>query len=279
MRFTLTGGSLCTTIPLAQPNLSWNFKQMALHLSAAVPGHQPHISFQSDQIIVLDDFLESATFSRVLDYCARAKYYHVHSRYWRKVWRINDGDPLQGGTTFWSSNRDTFPADENKPLHPTGTDIDLFIDQLVSALPYAEQLIGAAGRDWFEFTAGPWIYPAGTSLSLHQDGTKYTGAYTFFAHRQWNIHWGGYLLVLDPRTAPLIYSGEILGENASWIDDTKENDRVFTPGFAQCIFPKPNRLVFIAPDAQHLLSRVDANAGHHPRISIAGFFRKESTRA
>ena len=247
---------------------------MSSHLTIAGGGDRRRISFQSNQVLVLDDFLNERTFRHVLDHCGRAPYRSVHSQNWRKVWRINDGTPLQAGTTYWSKDPSTFPKDANKALYPAGSDIDLFIDQLVSVLPCGEQLIGT---DWTDFTATPYIYPTGSCLSLHRDGFSYSGAYTFFAHREWNVHWGGHLLVLDPRTPAPTYSNELLGPQVSWIDDASENSLVLDPGFAQCIFPKPNRLVLIAPDAQHLLSRVDVNAGQHPRISIAGFFRKQST--
>ena len=236
--------------------------------------HRPFVSFESSQVVVIDNFLNEESFCRVLDYCGRSEYRNVHSTNWRKVWRIGDGNPLQGDTVYWEKDPKPDRADRNKKFYPAGTAIDLFIAGLVAALPYGERLVGAAGRDWSNLSAAPWIYPAGSALSMHQDGWDYSGAYTFFAHRQWNIHWGGYLLVLDPATPSLEFSGDFLGAHMSWIEDGKESEAMLNPGFAQCIFPRPNRLVFIAPGALHLLSRVDQNAGHHPRISIAGFFRK-----
>jgi hypothetical protein len=41
-----------------------------------------------------------------------------------------------------------------------------------------------------------------TGLSLHNDDTRYTGSFTYFAHPTWRLHWGGHLLILDPKTAP-----------------------------------------------------------------------------
>ena len=230
----------------------------------------PRITFQSGQIIVMDDFLDAGGFDRVLDYCGQVEYRSVHSNLRSKVWRIGDGVPLQGPTTYWTNDRDAFAPDEQRPLHPTGSAIDIFIDRLVFVLHYAEQLIGSPVNNWFDFSVAPWIYPAGSGLSLHQDGFSYSGAYTYFAHRSWNVHWGGYLLVMDPRTSSPRYH-EILGPHVFWIDDEKESNPALEPGFAHCIFPRPNRLVLIGPEAQHLLSRVDANAGNRPRISIAGF--------
>jgi hypothetical protein len=62
-----------------------------------------------------------------------------------------------------------------------------------------EHLIGRGGADWRRLSAAPWVYPPGSGLSLHQDGVLYTGAFTFFAHREWRIHWGG-----QPEASPQI---------------------------------------------------------------------------
>ena len=244
-------------------------------LNGADISNRPYISYESNQVIVIDDFLDEESFCRVLDFCGRAEYRGVHAQNWHKVWRINDGHPLQSTTVFCQPDQANHAEDDNRLLFPTGSEIDLFIARMLTVLPFSERLVGKAGEDWMDFTAAPWVYPRGSALSLHQDGFDYSGAYTFFAHREWNIHWGGYLLVLDPATKPFDYYS-VLGAHAAWIEDGTESRRTLTPGFAQCIFPKPNRLVFIAPEAQHLLSRVDDNAGLHPRISIAGFFRKPS---
>jgi len=251
-------------------------ESLASDVKAARSSHRPKISYESSQVIVIDDFLDDESFCRVLDYCGRAEYRSVHSYNYAKVWRINDGYPLQSNPVFWQPDPSDRAEDDKRTFFPTGTELDLFIEQLLTVLPAGERLVGKPGEDWADFTAAPWVYPQGAALSLHQDGFVYSGAYTYFAHREWNIHWGGYLLVLDPATPPLDNSN-VLGAHASWMDDGNESQRTMTPGFAQCIFPKPNRLVFIASEAQHLLSRVDANAGLHPRVSIAGFFRKRST--
>ena len=150
----------------------------------------PRLVFESEQVAVFDDFLDPDAFLRVLAYCAGAQYHSVHATGWRKVWRANDGYPLQGGTVYWvppdAESADTPP----KARYPVGADIDLFIDRLVSVISNGRMIIGTPGRDWTDFTVAPWIYPCGSALSLHQDGFRYSGAFTYFAHRSWNIHWG-----------------------------------------------------------------------------------------
>ena len=46
------------------------------------------------------------------------------------------------------------------------------------------------------------------------------------------------------------------------------------PGLAQCIFPKRNRIVFIHPEAYHLVTKINSDAGDNARMSLAGFFEK-----
>jgi Rps23 Pro-64 3,4-dihydroxylase Tpa1-like proline 4-hydroxylase len=45
-------------------------------------------------------------------------------------------------------------------------------------------------------------------------------------------------------------------------------------GLGRCIFPKKNRIVFLAPDAQHLVTGVLAEAGDNVRMSLDGFFHR-----
>jgi Rps23 Pro-64 3,4-dihydroxylase Tpa1-like proline 4-hydroxylase len=230
--------------------------------------------FESDQVAVFDDFLDRSVFLKVLGYCGGDQYQAVHTHGWRKAWRINDGSPLQGGTVCAGSS-ELLQEASPRTRYPIGADIDLFIEQLLSVLPEVQKIVGSQGHDWSTFTASTWIYPAGSSLSLHQDGYRYSGAFAYFAHRSWNIHWGGCLLVLDPKTSKVDSGSETAADSSlAWLDDTIENNRLWDPGLAQCIFPKPNRLVFISPHAEHLLSRVDSNSGHRARISISGFFQR-----
>jgi 2OG-Fe(II) oxygenase superfamily len=231
--------------------------------------------FESDQVVILDDFLEPSAFQRVLEYCGRDDYRAVHVNGWRKAWRPSDGFPLQG-TAVCAGSVDAIKDVPQRSRFPIGADLDLLIEQLLSVRNEVEPIIGTQGKDWSILTASPWIYPAGTGLSLHEDGHRYSGAFTYFAHREWNVHWGGYLLVLDPNTAKPDPSTDAAAarRHLAWLDDSGENHRVWDPGLARCIFPKPNRLVFISPTAEHLVSRVDPNAGNRTRISIAGFFHR-----
>lgn len=230
----------------------------------------PRLTLANEQIMVYDDFLPQETFERLLHYATSEPYAIVHRDTWRKVWRLGDGLPLQGTTTYVRSDPSLYAEDET-PRYPTQTAVDAFIDGMHGVLGEASELVGKAGTAWSGMTVAPWIYPAGAGLSLHRDRGSYSGSYAYFIHREWNFHWGGQLLILDPKT------GAGSDPDSSplyphWLSDKDESRSGMEPGLAMCVLPKPNRLVFIAPDAYQMITRVDVNAGNHPRVTLAGFF-------
>ena len=112
---------------------------------------------------------------------------------------------------------------------------------------------------------------------MHDDGVSYAGAYAYFLNPHWNIHWGGLLLMLAKETTAQIDSykkqkGPYNFVQKKWIDESEEAALVWDPGLAQCIFPKHNRIVFIANDVFHLVTTVNASAEDNARRSLAGFF-------
>jgi hypothetical protein len=227
-------------------------------------------TYRSRQILVLDDFLSSTEWDDLFSYCNRDTFSLVHATQWRKVWRLADGFPLQGTTTLHAPNA--------PPVNAVGADKsapDIFARRVIDVLGQAAPVIGET-TDWRDFTVSPWIYPVGSGLSLHQDGKpKLTGSYTYFLHKMWNIHWGGHLVVLDPGTNDACtYPDNREKFGPFWIVDEEENKRVWDPAIGICIFPRPNRLVFLSSQAQHLITRVDAAAGQNARLSVGGFFRR-----
>jgi Rps23 Pro-64 3,4-dihydroxylase Tpa1-like proline 4-hydroxylase len=142
----------------------------------------------------------------------------------------------------------------------------------------AAEVVGRPVRDGQEATLGPWIYPQDSGLSLHQDtgrapvGQYFTGSYTYYVNRTWNLHWGGWLMLLDPAEATPTATVGGFGVSPPWLADDLERAWVDGPGIATAVLPAPNRIVFISPAVRHLITRVDRNAGQHARVSLAGFF-------
>lgn len=228
------------------------------------------VTLRSAQLAVVDDFLPADAFDEVFRYADQAPYKGVHDSGWRKVWRIGDGVPLQGPTSWFQSpsnpELNAQSVEASPPgTYPTGSGIDVFIKAVADIVPAYEDIVGP-GSSWKSLSFAPFVYPSGTALSLHADGYRYTGAYTYYVHRQWRIHWGAYLLVLPPESNGMTSS--------AFLDDRSENESVWSPGIATCVLPKPNRLVLIGPGIRHLITRVDPNAGGTPRVSIAGFFHR-----
>lgn len=266
-------------VPLMASDLVHRARKIVLIVLIVAVGSMRHSSrlvLQTNQVIVFDDLLPQDKVDALLEYASKSSYQTVHARGVRKVWRLGDGSPLQGKTVYFHATS-TYGQEET-PVYPTGTVMDWFIERFLELLPRCERMVGEKGIDWRNITFGPWVYPVGTALSLHKDGTRYTGAYTYFLHPSWNIHWGGQLIVLDPRTGMRDKKRSNI-PGLSWLSDEIENARVWDPGLGLCILPKPNRMVIISPRAHHLITRVDANAGQHPRISIAGFFMRVKATA
>lgn len=227
------------------------------------------ITHRSEQAWIYDDVLSSEDFAALLLHLDALDYASVHARGRRKVWRLHDGDPLVSRTALFHVDPREKRPDE--PGYPTRTALDRLIAAVLARAPEVAHLVGSVGESWEKVSFTPSIYPQGTSLSLHQDGLAYAGSFTFFAHPEWRVHWGGQLLVLDPDPGPGAHSAAFM---PSFLQDDTESRRALEPGTGLAIFARPNRLVFLSPTARHLVTRVDVNAGQHARVSVAGFFHR-----
>jgi len=235
--------------------------------------HQPRLTLQSPRILVYDDFLPEAEFAALRAQVSRDEYHHVHERRVEKSWRATEGNPMRTGEVLWCAHPRT--AGGLDVTYPTGKPLDRMFEQILASLPRSHELVGQPRADWKALSAAAWAYPAGCALAQHWDGRQYTGAYTFFVHKRWKLHWGGLLIVLDDDDSvrpPLL-------ETHEWLDDDEHSERMLRTGTGVCIFPRPNRMVFIGARTPHMVTRVDPNAGDHTRLSITGFFQREFTPA
>jgi hypothetical protein len=219
------------------------------------------VPFLEEGLTLIDNLLSPENFKSLHSQMTGDNYRSVHQGgYWNKVWRLWDGDPVRGTTVLFNP-----PSNLNLgvPIYPTNTPMDIFIDALREATKAYPEAVGSEEVNWSEIDLCPWIYPPGSGLSLHWDTDRYIGGFTYFLHNQWGTHWGGELMVGASR--PLHMEPEdFLTENG--------NENSEDSGVGLYIRPKPNRLVLIGPDRPHRVARVDANAGTHVRLSIAGFF-------
>jgi hypothetical protein len=243
--------------------------------------HKPRKVFESPSGVVFDDFLPENLYQKVYHYACVSDYERINTRgRVKKVWRIRDGFPLRSLLNlFYFADETKRPEPKPDWAYPTDTALDIFAEHLIRLAPKAAQYIGHPVQDWDRFSATAWIYPRDTALSMHDDGSGvYSGAFTYFLNPHWDIHWGGLLLFIDPRASQALQDYKTPDNVADyyqgkWLEPL-ENSFVWEPGLAQCIFPKRNRLVFIHPDAYHLVTKVYNDAGDNSRMSLAGFFQK-----
>ncbi len=211
--------------------------------------------------LVVDDLLDPATFAALGRELAGGAYESVHARGWDKAWRLGDGAPLRGSAVYYDPAK---TIDRPGPRYPTASSVDVVIDAVRALAEEQPHVVGREGNDWSSIFLSPWLYPVGSALSLHRDGGAYTGAFTFFAHPRWGVHWGGELLLLDSQTTTAHQHGQ---GSTGWLHEDDVDSLLAT-----CVFPRPNRLVLVGPARPHMITRVDVNAGDHVRTTLAGFF-------
>ena len=211
-------------------------------------------------VVVFDHAMEPTVFGAIRHELAHGRYNSVHAHGWDKAWRLTDGTPMRGGGVYYDP---THAFDRAGARYPTSSVVDTFIDEL-RRLTGAHRLVGREGVD----SGGD------LPLALALPGRQRAVA----ASRRGRIQRGVHLL----RSPPL---GESTGVASFWCSTTTTRPRRTRPGvtgwmeddevgsaLATCVFPQPNRLVFVGPDRPHMVTRVDPNAGDHVRTSLAGFF-------
>lgn len=226
-----------------------------------------HATLSTSQCTVIDDFLPAAEFAQVQGLVSRSEYKLCHEGAVSKVWRPGDGMPLHSDPLYFASREVPAQLRQAYAFHPFNNALDGLFERVHAMLKAQEALFGSEGRDWEGFVARQYVYPAGSALSLHTDGgERYAGGFIYYCQPRWNVHWGGALIILDSRTrlAPAT-------DFNVWLNPASEEESALSPGVGSCIFPKANRLVLLAPDTLHLISRVDASAGMACRMSVAGF--------
>lgn len=245
---------------------------------------------------VYDDFLPPDVFARVWDYVQREDYQWVHHQQWLKAWRLQDGAPMIGPLIFsdettarvangYPINKQPGEAPFQPLTYPTREDLDLFIDAFMHGGGGWLDVIGEHGKDWLGFTTRCFVYPQGTGLSWHEDSVIYSGAYIYYAHPEWNVLWGGELMLADDSLAEgyeapdgqdendvSIYHADRSMRVGQHLDISRTNAKLLDVGLGYYLQPKPNRLVVLKRYASHNLNPVTRAAGDHTRASITGFF-------
>jgi hypothetical protein len=229
---------------------------------------------ETPEFLVLDDFLEPDELELVWNEIQAEPFSFVHEREWVTAWRLDDGEPLRG--PVYLSHRTE--GDRISPAYPTGKAFDLIIRRILDLEERLAPWTGRRGVDWSYFFIRPYLYPCGSGLSWHRDNKhNATAAFTFYAHPNWNVNWGGELFIGDASTknfdlpAHSLYGRDrqVLG---SHFDNSVENERLFDVGAGQFIFPRSNRLVVVATGIFHCIKKVEPAAGNNIRTTMQGVF-------
>ena len=182
---------------------------------------------------------------------------------WQKVWKISDGQVLASSPYYHTQ------APFNNPMD--------MVHKMVVALAeqHFEEIVGKQGVDWHELFFTPYIYPAGTKISWHDD-YGYTGACIFYPHLECRPNWGGELMVAKAPSAEELNADKLAPDFMT----RKYIDPILTHyGMGLYFTPSPNRMVFTSGKVWHGINRVDSAAGDNARCSIVGFFTKEKVPA
>lgn len=241
--------------------------------------HQPKKVFESEQAIIFDDFLPEDVYQNVWRYALTTDYEYINTKgKISRAWHLQDGFPLRSSlNAFYYAPSQKKPENTNY-VYPTNTELDTFIDHVLGLQPKVNQLTGKEDQGWGHLTATCWVYPPGTGLALHDDGSGvYSGAYVYFLNPLWRMHWGGLLIMMDKECNRRVHEhrgkhDQMEFYKLKWFNANQIDDLIMEHGFGKCILPKRNRIVFIHNEAYHTVTRVNEQAGDNARMSIAGFF-------
>lgn len=212
---------------------------------------------REENYAVLDGVLEGDSYNQFCSYFNNLDFAYRNMTGWQKVWRVSDGQVLAGPAHY------AFKGPHNSMIDSLSGIVGSLATQ------YLESIVGKKGEDWDDYFLTPYIYPAGTKISWHND-YGYSAAAIFYTHRFWDPNWGGELFIA--KTSPEF-------DNGSCVDSVDRGGVIPVInqfGMGNYIAPLPNRLVFTKGKTWHSINRVDPTAGDALRCSIVTFFYKRN---
>ena len=205
-------------------------------------------SYSHEHVRVFDDVLPKETFEQLWLFMNLIAYQSTAAGVWVKVWNTADGN------IFRSRDHTT----DQLGMPRSDTVVDALVDRVIELTRRQPAMEGFSG-----LTLIPYMWPPGTSISWHSDGssmdaTDRIGGFTYYAHKHWNAEWGGEFLLFPER-----------GNQALPFDNSDLSHQIVSGGIGTWIAPKPNRLLFVVGDALHKVAKTTATAA--PRLTIQGF--------
>ncbi|MEM6730527.1 MAG: 2OG-Fe(II) oxygenase [Myxococcota bacterium] len=235
----------------------------------------------TDDYAVFDDFLSDRDREPLWTFVQMTDYRPIHHEHWAKDWRLHDGSPMRSTNVLYERGGDVQDPDSSK-----NAPLDLFARRLMEA---QEQVAFLSTSQWKTVAVSVFLYPPGSGLSWHADNpTRYAGSFIYYAHPQWNVEWGGELMIHQELANGVesLYAGSVVemerkdGEIVSMdrtpiyphLDNSNANRALLARGRGEFLQPVPNRLVLLRSPVPHRVAQVTRAAGMNPRISIGGFF-------
>ncbi len=221
--------------------------------------------------MVFDSVLEQTQLEELRHDILDSSWKAVHSDFWQRVWRLRketawEGQRAWGLTAPEHQNGVEFVGSPGLPRS-----VCRVYEAILGANASAWKIVGKPGEIWDRINSCPYLYGADSGLPWHSDNEFYSGAFIFYAHQDWNIGWGGELLISSSR----------LQENLTF----NSGKRGLFVGFKDTdlslghyLLPIPNRLVILAAGYPHAIQPVEPIAGDRTRETISGFFLKKEDR-
>ncbi len=152
------------------------------------------VTAQTESYTVIDDLLPPDARDRLWNYFQIQPLNPVRALGLQGHWLLDDSDTLRGPTVGWGHKFDA--------QYPCGAPIDDVMKALVDCAALFAASVGQYNTDWKIFSAMPTVYQAGQGLVWHRDSEDNTGSWIYYAHNDWNIEWGGELLLSAARDLP-----------------------------------------------------------------------------
>lgn len=208
---------------------------------------------------VFDNVLSAEDFAQIWLFMNAVPYSRSDAQQWAKVWNLADGAILRGPQ--WMAAQPKWSLET--PNEQLPNDPDALINLLTAVREICGRIKGMPGINRIAML--PYVWPPKSSISWHTDGTQTdsarVGAFTFYAHKEWNCEWGGEFLI---SAATGIEEMDVLP-----FDNRVGSQKIMEDGFGTWVSPKPNRLLINPSSMFHKVSKTTEGAA--PRLSIQGF--------
>ena len=226
------------------------------------------------RVVVIDGVLPQSSLDALWNYFQVQEFRRVEALGLYGHWALDDAAALRGPAVGYGFDLEV--------RYPSKTPIDLVIDAVVEHSEKFDEVLGPRGEGWELFSGFAQVYARGVGLLWHRDSPDNAGSYTFYAHPEWNVSWGGELLLLDDDAIDPdsgVYFHQLRGEGKPWqphLDNEDASALLMAHGVGRMVLPKPNRLVVIKGGTPHCVAKVQPAAGNHCRASVSGFFKRKS---